>query len=75
MVNSASVDMEEHDWIPRERKVFLSDPERGKLEGTAKNAAIGHAIDFKLLRADVLGTHRVNVSPLIPGELTAGPEP
>jgi len=45
MVNSASVDMAEHDWI--EKKVFLSDPDRGKLEGTAKNASIGHAIAQK----------------------------
>lgn len=45
MVNSATVDMAEHDWI--ERKIKLEDPERGKLEGTAKNAGIGHSIAQK----------------------------
>ncbi|MFC5449118.1 hypothetical protein ACFPOG_12670 [Paenibacillus aestuarii] len=45
MVNSATVDMAEHDWI--ERKIKLEDPDRGKLEGTAKNAGIGHAIAQK----------------------------
>lgn len=56
MVNSATVDMQEHDWVTN--KVILQDPERGKLEGTAKNAAIGHAIaeknvhQFKKLAVD-----------------------
>ncbi|SED12499.1 hypothetical protein [Paenibacillus sp. GP183] len=49
MVNSATVDMQEHDWI--ERKIILTDPERGKLEGTAKNAAIGHSIAQKNINA------------------------
>lgn len=45
MVNSAQVDMAEHDWI--ERKIVLTDPDRGKLEGTAKNATIGFQIANK----------------------------
>ncbi|MCY9745347.1 hypothetical protein [Paenibacillus larvae] len=45
MVNSAEVDMVEHDWI--KNKIMLRDPDRGNLQGTAKNAAIGHAIAEK----------------------------
>lgn len=47
MVNSASVDMEEHKWISTKNKVMLEDPERGKLQGTAKNARIGYEIAQK----------------------------
>ncbi|AQT86989.1 cell division protein FtsZ (plasmid) [Paenibacillus larvae subsp. larvae] len=45
MVNSAEVDMAEHDWI--KNKIMLRDPDRGNLQGTGKNAAIGHAIAQK----------------------------
>lgn len=50
LVNSATVDMREHDdhvWI--KKKVILDDPDRGKIEGTAKNAALGHQLALKNL--------------------------
>ncbi|MEF3313829.1 hypothetical protein PV433_33640 [Paenibacillus sp. GYB004] len=47
MVNSASSDWSEQNWIDDGRKILLTDPERGKLEGTAKNAGIGHMIAQK----------------------------
>lgn len=56
LVNSATSDMDEQTWI--ERKILLSDPDRGKLEGTAKNAAVGHALaqknvqEFKKIAVD-----------------------
>jgi cell division GTPase FtsZ len=49
MVNSATVDMDEHHWI--DQKIVLQDPDRGKIEGTAKNAAVGHDIAQKNVQA------------------------